>query len=161
YWNDANHDKTVQRSKLGGYYGTYGNIDPDHLNDVPHNARLDYGMTPPKTDEFIGGMEMQLMDDVSVGADSTYRKFTTFWYNDRKQHVGAGGIEDPTPWLQPPSPITNNYFGCTSCDGAIVVDRSYGTHSDTYINARWQYNLTALYQFPWQVSMGANLTGRE
>jgi hypothetical protein len=245
YWNDANHDKTVQRGEIGGYYGTYGNIDPDHLNDVPHNARLDYGMTPPKTDEFIGGVEMQLMDDVSVGADYTYRKFTDFWwnvhekagggfvgpsdyncsgapivattpdgkshsvvnctlkpgvdivdsvitnrpgynqtyngldffltkrmshnwmmrgsfsYNDRKQHVGAGGIEDPTPWLQPPSPITNNYFGCTSCDGSIVVDRSYGTHSDTYINARWQYNLTALYQFPWQVSVGANLTGRE
>jgi len=85
----------------------------------------------------------------------------SFSYNDRKQHVSSSGIEDPTPWLQPPSPITNNYFGCTSCDGSIVVDRSYGTHSDTYINAKWQYNLTSLYQFPWQISVGANLTGRQ
>ena len=244
YWTDSNGDKTVQKSELGGYYYTYGNIDPEHPNDVPHNARLDYGMTPPKTDELIGGVEMQLMDDLSVGVDYTYRKFTDFWwnvhetatghilgpsdydcsatitattpdgkshtvpncvlkdgvdvvgtvitnrpgyshtyngldlfatkrmsnhwmmrgsfsYNDRKQHVSASGIEDPTPWLQPPNPITNNQFGCISCDGSIVVDRSYGTHSNTYINAKWQYNLTALYQFPWQIALGANLTGRQ
>jgi Carboxypeptidase regulatory-like domain len=244
YWTDLNHDKTVQRNELGAYYGTYGNIDPDNPNAVPHLARLDYGMKPPKTDEFILGAETQLLQDLSVGADYTYRKFTDFWwnvhekadgsfvgpndydcsstitaalpngksftvpnctlksgvnivdtvvtnrpdynqtyngfdvfatkrmtnnwmmrasfsYNDRKQHVGARGIEDPTPWLQPPSPITNNYFGCSSCDGAQVVDRSYGTHSDTYINAKWQYNLTGLYQFPWQISASANLTGRQ
>lgn len=257
-WTDANHDKIVQRSELGNYYGVYGNIDPDHPNDIPRNARLDYRMKTPKTDELIGGLEMQLMSDVSAGIDYTYRRFTNFWwnvhektpgagdfyspadytcltavnrsldpitlpngttvapggtvpvqdcvlkagiptpvfsvittrpgyhqtytgvdlfatkrmshnwmmrgsfsYNDRRQHVGRDSIEDPTLWLQPPSPITNNYFGCTNCNNAIVVDQSYGAHSDTYVNARWQYNLTALYQFPWQISLGANLTGRQ
>jgi hypothetical protein len=247
YWTDANGDKTVQRSELGGIYGTYGNLsDPTNPNQVPQNARLDYSMKPPKTDEFIVGGERQVLDDFSIGVDYTYRKFTDFWwnvhektrgsnnfygpsdykcvasttavtlpngksvtpqdcfvpggttsfsvitnrpgynqsytgidfygtkrmsnhwmmrasfsYNDRTQHVGSGAVEDPTLWLQPPSPIANNYFGCTVCDGSIVVDRSYGTHSDTYINAKWQYNVTALYQFPWQIGLGANLTGRQ
>jgi hypothetical protein len=85
----------------------------------------------------------------------------SFSFNDRKQHVGGGAIEDPTLTLQPPSPITNNYFGCSNCDGSIVVDRSYGTHSDTYVNAKWQYSVTSLYQLPWRLSAAANLTGRQ
>jgi len=244
FWTDANGDKTVQRGELGGYFNSYGNIDVEHTNDIPRNARLDYGMSPPRTDEFIGGVEVQVMNDLSVGIDYTYRRFSDFWwsvhekvgggfvgpadydctevftlqtpdgkshtatncelkdtvhlagtvitnrpdyhqtyngidlfankrlshnwmlrgsfsFNDRKQHVGAGAVEDPTLALQPPSPITNNYYGCTNCDGSIVVDASYGTHSDTYINAKWQYSVTSLYQFPWQITAGANLTGRQ
>jgi hypothetical protein len=84
-----------------------------------------------------------------------------FSWNDRKQNVGSNGIEDPMNLLQPPSPITNNYFGCTNCSGAVALDKSYGTHTDTYINAKWQYNITSLYQLPWQFTVGANLTGRQ
>jgi hypothetical protein len=86
----------------------------------------------------------------------------SFTWNDRKQHItGDRGIEDPTHLLQPPNLIPNNWFGCTSCDGSIALDKSYGTHTNTYINARWQYSLTGLVQLPWQTTLGANLTGRE
>ena len=86
----------------------------------------------------------------------------SFTWSDRKQHItGDAGIEDPTHLLQPPNIIPNNLFGCSSCDGSIAVDKSYGTHTNTYINARWQYNLTGVAQLPWALSFGANLTGRE
>jgi carboxypeptidase family protein len=86
----------------------------------------------------------------------------SFTWSDRKQHITSNaGIEDPTHLLQPPNLIPNSWFGCTSCDGSIALDKSYGTHTNTYINARWQYSLTGLVQFPWQTTLGANLTGRE
>ncbi len=85
-----------------------------------------------------------------------------FTWNDRKQHITSNrGIEDPTHLLQPPTLISNNFFGCTSCDGSIAVDKSYGTHTNTYINARWQYGLTGLVQLPWAFHLGASITGRE
>ena len=251
YWTDQNGDKTVQRSEIdfaGGIYGTYGNIDPDNPNPNARAARFDYNMKPPKTDEFIGGIEQQLFGDLAVGADYSYRKFTDFWWqvhektqgagdflgpsdfdctspstqltgflpngksvtltnceqitaapftvitnrpdyyqtyngfdvfatkrmsnhwmgrasfswNDRKQHITSDrGIEDPTQLLEPPNLIPNNFFGCSSCDGAIAVDKSYGTHTNTYINARWQYSLSGLVQFPWALTFGGTLTGRE
>jgi carboxypeptidase family protein len=248
YWTDKNGDKTVQRNEIGDYYGTYGNIDPDNPNPKSKTSRFDYSMKPPKTDEFIAGIEQQVGGDFSIGADYSYRKFTDFWWqvhekhqgqgdflgpadfdctspsthvtgqlpngksvtvvnckqltpapftvitnrpdyyqtyngfdifatkrmsnhwmgrasftwNDRKQHItGDRGIEDPTHLLEPPNLIPNSFFGCTSCDGSIVVDKSYGTHTNTYINARWQYTLTGLLALPWQLTAGANLTGRE
>ena len=248
YWTDKNGDKTVQRDEIGGLYGPYGNIDPDNPNSTNKTARFNYNMKPPKTDEFIGGIEQQLFGNFAVGADYSYRKFTDFWWqvhekhqgqgdylgpadfdctsaatqvsgvrpdgtpftitnckqinaapftvitnrpdynqtysgfdlfatkrmsnhwmgrasftwNDRKQHITSDrGIEDPTHLLEPPNLIFNNFFGCTSCDGSVAVDKSYGTHTNTYINAKWQYNLTGLVQFPWQTTLGANLTGRQ
>jgi hypothetical protein len=88
----------------------------------------------------------------------------SFTWNDRKQHItGDAGIEDPTHLLQGvgASIIPNNFFGCSSCDGAIAMDRSYGTHGNTWINAKWQYSLTGLLQLPWTSTFGANLAGRE
>ncbi|HWW61170.1 MAG TPA: hypothetical protein VN181_07375, partial [Thermoanaerobaculia bacterium] len=84
-------------------------------------------------------------------------------FNDRKQHItGDRGKQDPTALLDPPANgIVQNNFGCSSCDGSIALDKSYGTHTNTYINARWQYNVNALFQLPYQISLGANLTGRE
>jgi hypothetical protein len=251
YWTDKNGDKTVQRDEIdfaSGPYGTYGNIDQDNPNSNSRSARFDYNMKPPKTDEFIGGIETQVLGDFAVGADYSYRKFTDFWWqvhekhqgqgdylgpsdfdctspsthvtgvlpdgksvtvinckqlngapftvitnrpnynqtyngfdiyatkrmsnrwsgrasftwNDRKQHItGDRGIEDPTHLLEPPNLIPNNFFGCSSCDGSIAVDKSYGTHTNTYINARWQYSLSGLVQFPWALTFGANLVGRE
>jgi hypothetical protein len=251
YWHDKDGDNTVQRDEIdfaSGIYGTYGNIDPDNPNGANKTARFNYHMKPPKTDEFIGGIEHELFGNFSVGANYSYRKFTDFWWqvhekhqgqgdylgpadfdctspsthvtgtlpngksvtivnckqlvaapftvitnrpdynqtyngvdiyatkrmanhwsgrasftwSDRKQHITSDrGNEDPTHLLQPPNLIFNNFFGCSSCDGSIAVDKSYGTHTNTYINARWQYNLSGLVQFPWAITFGANLMGRE
>ncbi|HEV7923166.1 MAG TPA: TonB-dependent receptor [Thermoanaerobaculia bacterium] len=77
--------------------------------------------------------------------------------NDRKQHISDSGIFDPTHTLL----TTNNQYGCTSCDGSVAVDKSYGTHTTTYINAKWSSNISALFELPWAVNLGANLSARE
>ena len=36
-----------------------------------------------------------------------------------------------------------------------AVDKSYGTHTTTYINSKWSSNLTALFELPWALNFGA------
>lgn len=76
--------------------------------------------------------------------------------SDWKQHVGAGAIVDPSPLL---SNSTNSFDSCSVCDGAAVA--SGGGIGNNYINSRWAYSLTGVYQLPWKVSVGAALNGRE
>ncbi|HUR79507.1 MAG TPA: TonB-dependent receptor [Thermoanaerobaculia bacterium] len=75
---------------------------------------------------------------------------------DWKQHVGADAIVDPTPLL---SNSTNSFDSCSVCDGATVA--SGGGIGNNYINSRWAYSVTGVYQLPWQFSVGAALNGRE
>ncbi len=76
--------------------------------------------------------------------------------SDWKQHVGPGAIIDPSPLLRN---STNSFDSCSICDGATVA--SGGGIGNNYINARWAYSMTGVYQFPWQVSFGAAVNGRE
>jgi hypothetical protein len=70
--------------------------------------------------------------------------------NDWKQHVGQRGFIDPTELL--------DQNGCSRCDGATVVQN---TGQGVYINSRWSYNVAALWQWPWRISVGANVHGQE
>ena len=76
--------------------------------------------------------------------------------SDWKQHVGSGAIIDPSPLL---SNSTNSFDSCSVCDGATVA--SGGGIGNNYINSRWAYSLTGVYQLPWQLSVGAAVNGRE
>jgi hypothetical protein len=76
--------------------------------------------------------------------------------SDWKQQVGAGAIVDPSPLL---SNSTNSFDSCSVCNGAAVA--SGGGIGSNYINSRWAYSLTGVYQLPWQLSAGAALNGRE
>ena len=92
YWTDANGDKTVQRSEIdfgSGIYGTYGNIDPNNPNPTAKPSRFDYNMKPPKTDEFIGGLEQQF-GDFAVGADYSYRKVHGLLVAGAREDAGSG-----------------------------------------------------------------------
>ncbi|HVT02676.1 MAG TPA: carboxypeptidase regulatory-like domain-containing protein [Thermoanaerobaculia bacterium] len=245
-WKDANGDKFVTRNEIlidEGVYGPYGSIDPDHPGQATPTARFDYSMKAPKTDEVILGFETQLLPELSVGVDYSYRKFTdiawarhektpgsndfystsdfvpvanltgtlpngqafsipnfalkngvpSFAYtvitnrpgytqqyngldlfavkrmsnhwmlrgnvslNDRKQHLSNSGIEDPTNLL-----LTSlGNYGCSSCSGGQVVDKSYGTHRETYINSKWSTSLTSLIQLPFTSTFGLAVNARQ
>jgi hypothetical protein len=75
-------------------------------------------------------------------------------YNDWKEHCGAGAIQDPTPQ------ITNTSINCA---GGVFVERSAGSGAfgNVFIQTKWSYNITGLYQLPWDFSLGASLTGRQ
>lgn len=69
-----------------------------------------------------------------------------------EQQVGEKAIVDPTRLL------VNALDGCNICDGAPVA--SAGGNGG-YINSRWAYSANGVYQLPFQISLGAAVTGRE
>jgi hypothetical protein len=71
-------------------------------------------------------------------------------FGDWKQHVGPRGIQNPGRILEED--------GCYTCDDSPVASSG---GSDGYINARWSYSLSGMYQGPWGVNLGAVVTGRE
>jgi hypothetical protein len=246
---DLNGDKIAQPNELGRLFSFY-NVDLANTGSNVSPTRLDYGMNPPHSDEFIAGFEREVLTDFSIGVNGTYRKyndlierraekhqgkgdfftradyevvgqtagsydvlsptgavlytvkapkvniydikqsvidavgFPTFFvfrnrpdytqqfygvdltatkrlshkwmlrgnfsWNDWKDSCGADAVADPTP-----SPF--------SCSGGVVVERSAGSGAfgNVFINSKWSYNITGLYQLPWDFSLGGSLTGRQ
>jgi len=244
YFTDANGDGKIQRSEIdfsSGLQGFFG-LNPANTTSAQQVVRYDSSMKEPRTDELIAGFEHEVLSDLSVGVNATYRKldnfvgtrvekhqgqgdyvtradyslFTTIsgsdpttgltwsnipvyslgfqpvwsvitnipdyhqtyrgleftatkrmsnrWMlrgnvslNDWKQHVGADTYADPTR--------VRNAFGCSTCDNSDVVQGSgtgSGAKGGIYINSKWQYNVTGVYQIPIiETSLGFNLTGRQ
>jgi hypothetical protein len=70
-------------------------------------------------------------------------------WQDWKQNVTAASLLNPN----------NDWFlGAPNNDGGIAV--GYGRNT-IWFNARWQFNLTGLYQAPLGINIGANFFGRE
>ncbi|MEM8930507.1 MAG: hypothetical protein AAGE94_05000, partial [Acidobacteriota bacterium] len=47
-------------------------------------------------------------------------------------------------------------------DGAIYAEESGGSGNvDLFLNSRWSFNVSGLYQLPWGVNVSANINGRE
>ena len=82
-----------------------------------------------------------------------------FTYQDWKQHVSGAGIIDPTRQR------SSFGTGCDVCDGSDVIIGSgtgSGSFGGVYINSKWAYSLTGLYQIPIiETSFGFNLNGRQ
>ena len=81
-----------------------------------------------------------------------------FTFQDWKQHNSGAGIIDPTRQR-------DANYGCTVCDGSDVIIGSgtgSGSFGGVYINSKWAYSLTGLYQLPIiETSLGFNLNGRQ
>lgn len=82
-------------------------------------------------------------------------------FNDWTQDVGARAIYDPTKQLfSGPA----NIFGCLACNGDQVVQGSgtgSGAKGGIYINSRWSYFMTGMYQGAWGLNYSASVQGRE
>jgi hypothetical protein len=83
-----------------------------------------------------------------------------FSWNDWTEDTGSDGFFDPTPRTMQ---VTSPHPGCVgNCNGQ-VVERSAGSGAfqNVFINSKWSFNVTGLYQFPWDVSLGASVVGRQ
>lgn len=80
-----------------------------------------------------------------------------FSLNDWKEDCS-----DESFYAGDPSPARFG-FGILNCVGGQVAERSGGSGNkgNVYINSKWTFNLTGLYQLPWDFSLGASLTGRQ
>jgi hypothetical protein len=78
YWTDLNHDRLVQPNEVlfssgpNGYLGFANGVDPTSIrsDQVPPDLRY---LKTPMTDEFTGGIDHQLTDDLAVSGTFSYR----------------------------------------------------------------------------------------
>ncbi len=85
-----------------------------------------------------------------------------FTYSENKQQVGANGCSgDPNNGntYQPPYGFT----GATCRDGDYVAVQSNGSgsHESVFLNAKYVYNLNAMYQLPFNFNVAASFFGRQ
>jgi Carboxypeptidase regulatory-like domain len=75
YWTDTNGDRKVQRDEVDTASGivAYYYFNPLTLPNVPNAVQSN--LKPPITDEYIIGIDHQLMDDFAVSLAGTYRYF--------------------------------------------------------------------------------------
>lgn len=81
YWEDLNGDRTVQRGEIDFESGLYfaSGIDPD--NPLQSTGRVDYNLDPTTTDEWIIGMEHELVPAFAVGLSYSHRLRDNFTWD--------------------------------------------------------------------------------
>jgi len=125
-----------------------------------------YGATLP--DDFNFGKTLEnrpgYSTDYYSGELSLTKRLSNRWmahgnvtWTNWKQKISnkATGCQDPT------NVLGNNG---DSCDENIVYfggASNSGSFGNVYINAKWAFNIAALYQLPWNFNIGANFYGRQ
>ncbi len=79
----------VTLGQLGGSLGFSGNVNPFTGGLLQSNA-LDSGLSAPKTDELLLGIEHALLPEFVVGVNLTYRKITDILQQDLLVFDGVG-----------------------------------------------------------------------
>ena len=135
------------------YYALKDGIAPPVYNVIIN--RPDYNQT-------YKGLELTAVKRMS----NRWMLRGNFTLQDWTQHVGPGAISDPTLLRDPGSSSRpgSGLSACPNCDGGQVIYRSTGSGSkgNVYINSKWAYSLTGVYQVPViETSIGFNLNGRQ
>lgn len=88
YWDDANRDSKVQRGELT--LDSWANVDPDNPGSTISTGRVDYGMNPPRTNEYLLSVEREIGSAFAVGVNYTYRKRTNLTWTAYEKTRGTG-----------------------------------------------------------------------
>ncbi|HYI08932.1 MAG TPA: TonB-dependent receptor [Thermoanaerobaculia bacterium] len=122
YWEDLNDDKTIQRGEIDFDSGLYSfsNIDPDNPGASISPGRVDYGMDPTTTDEFIAGIEREILPNFSIGAAYSYRYRSNFVWDAFEKTRGAGDFYTSDDYLLLATPVTG-----TLPDGSAYTVPNY------------------------------------
>jgi hypothetical protein len=106
YWTDLNHDNLAQRNELGDFE-TSRFVDPKNPTGLAvSNGRLDYGMKPPQTNEFILGTEREIMPAFALGVNYTYRKRTNLLWDQYEKTRGSGDFYTSADFVPAATPLT-------------------------------------------------------
>ena len=120
----------------GGYGGNYGRVEQ---NRPGYSTKYD-------------SVELQLTKRLT----NRWMAHGSFTWTDWKQDIGSSSCQDPTNTLTANGPNCDNgsigWFGGASNSG------SFG---NVYINSKWAFNISGLYQLPMNFNIAANLYGRD
>ena len=120
YFNDANQNNIADPGEGIDTANllAYSNVDPAKINVGNSLFRYDKNMNPPKTDEFILGFEHELMTDLSIGVNGTYRKLTDFIWNAAEKTQGSGNFYTSADY----EPVTRTLaLDCTNIANCTTV----------------------------------------
>ena len=82
FWNDLNNDLFVTRNEIDfarGFRATpSANYDPANPASVTTPNRVDPALENDITDEFVGGVDHELMPDLAVGVSYIWRRYHNF-----------------------------------------------------------------------------------
>jgi hypothetical protein len=82
YWNDLNNDLFVTRNEIDfarGFRATpSANYDPNNPSSVVSPNRIDPALENDITDEFVAGVEHELMADFAIGGSYIWRRYHNF-----------------------------------------------------------------------------------
>ncbi|HEX7192090.1 MAG TPA: hypothetical protein VF381_11030, partial [Thermoanaerobaculia bacterium] len=90
YFNDVNHDHVAQPGEIDfTTLGAVVGLDPNKTTVA--NPVVRWGnVKAPTTDEFVLGLEREVVSDLSFGVNGTYRKLNDFLWNQPEKHQGQG-----------------------------------------------------------------------
>jgi outer membrane receptor protein involved in Fe transport len=131
--NDANHDNIAQRNELLKWQSFYY-FDPSNPTSLTSTTRIDYGMKPPHSDEFIVGFERELLSDFSVGVNYSYRKYSDLITSRAEKHQGQGDWYTRADYEArgtTPTTYTNAYYTET-LPSVTFYDLKPGVPAPTY-----------------------------
>ncbi len=101
----------------------------------------------PDSSMVYDGVELQVVKRLSHG----WSMRVGVAYNDWRQTVGPGAIINP-----------NNLRGGTNASGAVVEPAGkLGAASGSYINSKWQFNVSGTVLLPLEITAAANFFGRQ
>ena len=113
FWNDLNNDKFVSRNEIDfarGFRATpSANYDPNNPSSVVSPNRIDPGLENDITDEFVAGIDHELMPDFAIGASYIWRRYHNF----------QGDYRNATPDSYSPVTFT------AACGNSLCAQSSY------------------------------------
>ncbi len=91
YFGDANNDQIAQRNEIDfSNLAAFGGIDPNKTTVANQLYRWGSNLKAPTTDEFVLGLEREVVTDLSIGVNGTYRKLNDFLWNQPEKTQGSG-----------------------------------------------------------------------
>ena len=86
-------------------------------------------------------------------------------YGDYKEKCSGDAFSNPTPALNGDARGSSaaSSGGPVPCQSGQVAPQSAGSGAfgNDFISAKWNFNVTGVYVFPWEINLGANLNARQ
>jgi hypothetical protein len=124
YYADLNGDGTITRDEIDtSYLGPHRGMIPGDtartIAEFETHRFIDPDLNAQSTDELIAGYERQLMTDVSVSANFTWRKYDNLWDTFIPGVTSADFTCSP---FTVTNPVTGDTFTTTFCDHPNLND---------------------------------------
>ncbi len=162
YRNTKNLQDTIPIGTSASTYELLGNASGDftllsdgstHSFSVPY-----YGLTLGESPSGVllynrpGAKQRYLGADVSLvkRLSHNWMMRASFGWNDFRQFISPQSITDP-----------NNLWALGGQNDNDTLAVGYSSKAYLFINGKWQFNVTGLYQFPLGINLGANFFGRQ